>query len=166
MSVRFLSENGDGRGWVGQRAEGDQSLLSGFVGLTPTLGLEQDAFTNHHIFRFFSSFATQPKKHKGEEEVDEEEENSGNVSLVILESFIPSSAGGRKNFSNTPFLVYKNTFYKNIQAKTLEKIRTSIRTFPASILGETNFLSYFTQNWSWPILNSIIFFSTSLYFTT
>ena len=39
----------------------------------------------------------------------------------------------------TPFLFYKNTFYKNMQAEIPEKIRTLIRTCPASILGEKIF---------------------------
>ena len=40
---------------------------------------------------------------------------------------------------HTPFSFYKNTFYKNIQAEISEKIRTLIKTCPASILGKRFF---------------------------
>ena len=45
--------------------------------------------------------------------------------------------------TTTPFLLYKNTFYKNIQAEIPENIRTSMRTCPASILGEKIFFFIF-----------------------
>ena len=46
-----------------------------------------------------------------------------------------------KQITSTPFLFYKNTFYKNIQAEIPEKKRTSIRTYPALILDGKYFFS-------------------------
>ena len=80
------------------------------------------------------------------------------VSNVDSESWVPVFQVQKKYC--TPFFFYKNTFYKNIQAEIPEKIRTSIRTCPASILGEIFFFSYWGQNLSGPIQNPITLFST------
>ena len=45
--------------------------------------------------------------------------------------------------TDTPFFLYKNTFYKNIQAEIARKIRTFVRTCPASIWGEKIFFTNF-----------------------
>ena len=69
----------------------------------------------------------------------------------------------------TPFLFYKNTLYKNIQAEIPEKISTSIfdKNMPASILGgKKNFFFYLGQNLSLSIQNPITLFSTSLHNVT
>ena len=48
--------------------------------------------------------------------------------------------------TTTPFLLYKNTFYKNIQAEILEKIGTSVRTCQPQFWVKKFFVLFFGQN--------------------
>ena len=74
--------------------------------------------------------------------------------------------GKSSNTTIALFFFLKSTFRENIQAESPEKIRTSIRTCPASILGKNFLFSYLGQNLSWPLQNPIRFSSTSLHIVT
>jgi len=97
--------------------------------------------------------------------------------LLFLSHALTRNCNGNSSWSvddcqcgsspDTPILFYKNTFYKNIQAENPEKIRTSIRTCPASILDEKNFFFIFRSKFVRAnTKNPIPFISNLLYIVT